>query len=127
MKRNSGFTLIEIMVVVAIIAILAAIAYPQYVKQLQRSTRSAAQAVMMDAANKEQFYLASQRQYSTALSDLNITLPDNVASFYDVVITADNTATPPLFTITANPKGRQLNDGSISLDSTGQKLPADKW
>ena len=40
MRRNAGFTLVEIMIVVAIIAILAAIALPSFLRARQRSQNS---------------------------------------------------------------------------------------
>ena len=40
-KRNQGFTLVEIMIVVAIIAILAAVAIPNFIKYRQNSQAAA--------------------------------------------------------------------------------------
>ena len=40
-RRNAGFTLVEIMIVVAIIALLAAIAIPNFVKARASSQRAA--------------------------------------------------------------------------------------
>jgi len=128
MKKNRGFTLIEILVVMVVIGILAAIAIPSYQNQIRKSTRSAAQAVMADIANKQIFYLQQQRAYADTLAKLNVTLPAEVGNFYDITIDPiDNTATPPTFTILAKPKGRQAADGDLKLDSTGTKTPADKW
>ena len=129
MKKNRGFTLIEILIVMVVIGILAAIAYPSFTKQLQKSTRAGAQAVMMDIANKEQFYLQSQRQYwactspCTDLSPIGIALPGDVSSFYTLGVGTDMTATPPTFTITATPVSgkRQVTDGWLSLNSIGTK------
>jgi type IV pilus assembly protein PilE len=130
MKKNRGFTLIEILIVMVVIGILAAIAVPSYNSQLRRGTRSAAQAVMMDLANKQQFYLQSQRGYADNYTYLGVSkLPDEVATFYTVTITKDDVATPPTFTITAAVKSgtRQTVDGDLTLDSTGAKSPAGKW
>src|SRR2546421_10084596 len=93
MKKNRGFTLIEMLVVMVVIGLLAAIAIPSYQSQLRRGTRSAAQALMMDIANKEQFYLQSQRAFfacaspCTDLTALGIAaLPQEVSNFYVLTI-----------------------------------------
>ena len=36
-KRNSGFTLVELIIVIAVIAVLTAVAAPQYIKYVEKS------------------------------------------------------------------------------------------
>jgi len=136
MNKNRGFTLIEILIVMVVIGILAAIAVPSYQSQVRRATRSAAQALMMDIANKEQFYLQSQRTFldcaspCTNLSGLGIpAIPTDVTNFYNLKIDKDDTATPPTFIITAAVKSgtRQTADGDLTLNSINTKTPPEKW
>ena len=63
-QRTSGFTLIELMVVVAIIAILAAIAIPQYADYTQRTKISG--AVSAAGTWKNAVALCAQEQASLA-------------------------------------------------------------
>ncbi|AGI25670.1 methylation protein [Pseudomonas sp. ATCC 13867] len=127
--RSRGFTLIELMVVVAIVAILAAIAYPSYQQYIIRGKRSAAQAQMMDIANREQQYLLANRAYAdkTALEAGGYALPSEVSRDYGYSVSADNAATPPTFTVTFTPTGSQASDGALTLDSAGDKQPSAKW
>ena len=58
MRRQVGFTLIEVMVVVAIVAILAAVAYPSYGDYVRRGKIAEAVATLADTRAKlEQFFL----------------------------------------------------------------------
>ena len=43
-RKETGFTLIELMIVVTVIAILAAVAYPSYQAQVRKSRMGQAQA-----------------------------------------------------------------------------------
>ena len=127
-KSQIGFTLVELVIAALIVSILAAIALPSYRKQAMRGDRAAAQAQMMDIANREQQFLLANRSYAdkTTLETSGYSLPSEVSSKYTYSITV-GTSTVPSFTIMFTPQGSQVSDGSLTLNSQGVKTPADKW
>lgn len=127
-RANQGFTLIELMIVTVIVAVLAAVALPSFSNQLAKGRRAAAQAHLMDIAQRQHQYLLDTRAYASTVTALNLTTPTDVASFYTISV-ADIAATPPTFTVTAEPKAgtAQASDGTLTINHAGRKTPAGKW
>jgi len=140
-RRQSGVTLIELMVVVVVIGILAAIGYPSYQNHVRKGNRAAAQQVMLEIASRQEQYLLDARDYNATLGgstglnlapqgwDCTTTVARCSNSFYDITVsvTAAAAGTPPAYTITATAKGTQISDGNLTLNNTGQKTPAANW
>jgi type IV pilus assembly protein PilE len=128
--RHKGFTVVELLIVLAVIGILTAIAFPSYQNHVRKGSRAAAQAAMMQIADRQAQYLLDARNYAvgtSALSTLNVTLPSDVSSKYTVTVTASDgsgtASTPPSYTITATPitGNAQAADGTLTLTHTGAK------
>jgi type IV pilus assembly protein PilA len=69
-KRDEGFTLIEVMIVVAIIAVLAAIAIPQLSAHRTKSYNTAAVSDLKNAAIAQEAYYVDNRCYTNNISNL---------------------------------------------------------
>ena len=69
-RQNSGFTLIEVLVVVVIVAILAAISVPIYIQYVQGARASDAQATIGAIYNSTKMYLQDYGQDPTSVEEL---------------------------------------------------------
>ena len=111
MKRQTGFTLIELMVTIVIVAILAAIAIPMFGEQLAKSRRSEAMGVLSDLQLRQERWRSNHSTYATmdelTGSAANTTSFNNAQSNYSFTTSAIS-ATDVL--ITATPKGSQTGD-----------------
>lgn len=115
-RRNSGFTLVELMIVVAIVAILAAIAYPSYTRYVEQARRADGKSALLDAAQRlERCHTQTNTYVGCTFGAVS---PDG---FY--AIAADPAVTAMTFTLTATPQGAQANSpcGTYSLTSNGTR------
>jgi type IV pilus assembly protein PilE len=145
--RSSGFTLVELMIVVTIVAILAAVGVPMYQTQVQHSRRTDAKTALLDLASREEKYLTLNNSYTSTATKLGYSaLPTTVGSGYYTVYVcpgsatttssttaqciAEGPATGTSFIVAAIPVAgtSQANDSScqyFAIDNTGTQYSSD--
>ena len=88
-KREKGFTLIELMIVVAIIGILAAIAIPQFSAYRKKAFNSAAESDLRNLMTAEEAYYADEQTYTTSQARLGNKTSENVTLTVDTASSSD--------------------------------------
>jgi type IV pilus assembly protein PilE len=129
-KSISGFTLIELMIVVAIIGLLTLIAYPSYQEYVARGRRAEMRTILLESTqwmerHYSENFTYTQNTAGTAIADLfaltNFTKsPRDTGGAYSIAISA---VTARTFTITATRSTSMANDkcGNFFITNTGVK------
>ncbi|MGB5332283.1 MAG: type IV pilin protein [Woeseiaceae bacterium] len=130
MKKQQGFNLVELMIVVAIVGVIAAIAYPSYQEQMRKTRRADCSGALASFGNAMERYYTVNNTYGGAAAGgadtgapaiFATTCPiDGGAATYNLTIQAANGST---FEVRAAPIGVQANDkcGTLTLTNTGRK------
>jgi type IV pilus assembly protein PilE len=131
LTRMAGFTLMELMIVVAVIGVLAGIAYPSYSNYVLRANRSEAQAMLNDAAARQERYYAQNYAYITTTADLGkLGMRNTTGTGSSTAVKSDtgkyalSVGSTNTYTLTATPQGAQTGDtkcGNLTLDAAGTK------
>lgn len=129
-SRQTGFTLIELMIVVAIVAILASIAYPSYQDQLRKARRADAAAALLQNQHwmERNFTLSgryNEKSDGSAITSSDLPVPstpvDGATAFYALSLAA---ATASTYSLQAAPQNAQTSDtdcGTLSINQLGVK------
>jgi len=131
-KRKSGFTVIELMIVLIIVAILVAIAYPSYIQYARKAKRGEAQQLLLNWAINQEIFRSNNVQYDDGTNIPEPCSSEGSDCDYGFVVSGTSATT---YTLTANALGDQANDKArdgtpcdpLTLDQNGVKEPAACW
>jgi type IV pilus assembly protein PilE len=119
----TGFTLLELMIVLAIVGILAAVAYPSYLESVKRARRSEARTYLLEAQQfMARFYSANGRYTTNEAGTTSPPLPVRLqavpadAPRYNLSVAA----TLSSYVLTATPTAND-DCGDLTLTHTGVK------
>ena len=125
-KNNSGFTLVEIMIVVLIIALLSSIAIPNLLRVRINAHDASAQTALKAISTAMETYLSSNTTYPPDTTTLvNATPPYLQVDYFTgthngFTFTLDSLSSQ-LYSVTAAPTSSNLGSGSFTI-STGSVL-----
>ncbi len=122
-NKITGFTLIELMIVVAVVAIIAGVALPAYRSYVLKAGRAEGKAALVDVAAKQEQYFLDNKTYTNDMTKLGYGADPyrTESDKYNVDATA---ASATGFTLQATAYQHQAEDtecGNYTLDSTGTK------
>lgn len=136
--RQSGFTLIELMIVVVVVAILSAVALPSFFEQIRKSRRTDAINALAQVQQAQERWRANNATYASSLAapPTGIGVSNPSSGYYTLSISG---ASATGYTATATAAGSQANDsrctslsvtvanGSPTYSKTGTGTVKECW
>lgn len=136
-KKNKGFTLVELMIVVAIVGIIAAISYPSYTRHVQKTRRADGKIKLLEVMAKQERHYSLNNTYVIGLAGLGYDedVVDSNKNYYLVTAAECGSGIGSCVKLTAASQGVQASDTectSLTVDSLGNKdatgtLGSDCW
>jgi type IV pilus assembly protein PilE len=129
--RNSGITLIELMVVIAILAIVGTIAVNSYRGYMLRSNRTEAKTALLRVQTAQEKFFLQNNRYADE-DEIAVAPPNGLgiatttpSGMYRISLSADSGATQ--YTAIATAQNGQLKDNpacqTLTIDHMGRRTP----
>jgi len=109
-RRQTGFTLIEMMCGVTVAGILSSIAYPSYQNVVQRTRRADGQVALLQVQMAQERYRADHAGYGS-LSEIGVP-PASAAGYYTITMGASSSSG---FEVVASAAGPQTSDSGCRV------------
>jgi type IV pilus assembly protein PilE len=124
----SGFTLIELMLVVAVVTVLSLIAFPAYTEYVIKARRAEAITLLNRIAQEQERWRANNPTYATlaATPASGVVMPNPASGYYTLNVAS---ATATGYVATASASGAQAGDNkctSLTLTLSGGNLTYDR-
>lgn len=126
--KESGFTLIEALIVVVIIGLLAAMAIPNYTEYITRTKRSEGHALLIESATQQERFYAQNSRYVTNTNDIKLLALRNTKANNTVAsdngyyqLTIGTTPGDGGYTLTASQSFGDGMCGNLTLTALGTK------
>jgi type IV pilus assembly protein PilA len=123
-RREFGFSLIELLIVIAIILIIVTVAVPKLSKARMFASETAALAAVKTLHSAQAQYFSQYGRYATSLTELGPPQSGNAGPNAADLIHEDlasGTKGGYKFAMAATPTGYTINAQPVSFNSTGSK------
>jgi type IV pilus assembly protein PilE len=111
LRKRTGFTLVELMIVVAIVGVLASVGYPMYQEELRKAGRAEGKAALLRTAQMQERWYTSNGTYTATLGALfSSTAPLSTAA---TISSNENPAVAGKYTISVAAAAGGLAQGYV--------------
>lgn len=86
--RETGFTLIELMIAVVVVGVLLAVALPSFMDSIRKSRRSDAYAAVAAVQQAQERWRSNKPNYTTTWSELGLSSGTTNTAYYELSLDA---------------------------------------
>lgn len=111
-RRETGFTLVELIIAMVIVGILVALAFPSFMGAIRKGRRSEAMAALTSMQQEQERWRSNNQSYASTLADLRVSTPTRPSGYYSISILSDSATG---YVVMADGTGSsQANDGDCA-------------